>query len=249
MKDSNAPLLCCAKEGCPKKIHTLCYQELVFKPQKSNDEKKGNVTNLLGEDQVACDGKHHTSAANAIKKQAEGISSVSWHNDGKNGVDDPNSSLKILLDWLTVESNFQKYRGDNKTGLTKSRICADLAKAMNEAGVRNPRDGPSVRAKIGCMEANFKKAYDWAGNTGVGVREEQGEETFNAVLLKSCPEHFMLLPLMANRSSINAAGNSDDAISTLALTSTLGHDVDEEEEEEEDDKKANTKRNKQRESK
>ena len=98
VKDAEVPLLCCAKEGCPKKIHTLCCQELVFKPQKAKDEEKGNVTNLLGENQVACDGKHHTSAANAIKKQADGISSVSWHNDGKNGVDDPNSSLKILLD-------------------------------------------------------------------------------------------------------------------------------------------------------
>ena len=167
VKDAEVPLLCCAKEGCPKKIHTLCCQELVFKPQKAKDEEKGNVTNLLGENQVACDGKHHTSAANAIKKQVDGISSVSWHNDGKNGVDDPNSSLKILLDWLTVPANFQKYRGDNKTGLTKSRVCANLAKAMNEAGVRNHRDGPSVRAKICRMESAFKKAHDWAGNTGV----------------------------------------------------------------------------------
>ena len=57
-KDSDAPLLVCTKEGCPKKIHTLCYQELVFKPQKAKDEEKGIVTNLLGENQVACDGKH-----------------------------------------------------------------------------------------------------------------------------------------------------------------------------------------------
>ena len=204
MKDSNAPLLCCAKEGCPKKIHTLCYQELVFKPQKAKDEEKGNVTNLLGENQVACDDKHHRSAANAIKKQADGVSSVSWHNDGKNGVDDPNSSLKILLDWLTVPENFQKYRGDNKTGLAKSRICSNLAKAMNDAGVRNPRDGPSVRAKIGRMEAAFKKAHDWAGNTGVGVLESEGDDSFNAALLRYCPQYFILLPLMANRSSINA---------------------------------------------
>ena len=163
VKDSNAPLLVCAKEGCPKKIHTLCYQELVFKPQKAKDEEKGNVTNLLGENQVACDDKHHRSAANAIKKQADGVSSVSWHNDGKNGVDDPNSSLKILLDWLTVPENFQKYRGDNKTGLTKSRICSNLAKAMNDAGVRNPRDGPSVSWPSPSHHEHFQAIQD--GNT------------------------------------------------------------------------------------
>ena len=63
-KDADAPLLCCAKEGCPKKIHTLRCQELVFKPQKAKDEEKGNITNLLGENEVACDGKHHGKTPN-----------------------------------------------------------------------------------------------------------------------------------------------------------------------------------------
>jgi hypothetical protein len=41
-----------------------------------------------------------------------------WSNDGENGMDDPNTSEKILLDWLLVEGNYaNKWRGkDSKEG-------------------------------------------------------------------------------------------------------------------------------------
>ena len=53
MRDPEVPQFICAKDGCDKKIHLSCYQELVLKPQQAKDEKDGKVTNLLEESQVA----------------------------------------------------------------------------------------------------------------------------------------------------------------------------------------------------
>ena len=40
-----------------------------------------------------------------------------WHNDGPN---DQVNSLQILLDWMTTESNYTKWKGsDNNSGITK----------------------------------------------------------------------------------------------------------------------------------
>jgi hypothetical protein len=47
------------------------------------------------------------------------IRKPSWNNDGANGQGDPNTSEKILLDWLTDEGNYSKYRGKNNNGIKK----------------------------------------------------------------------------------------------------------------------------------
>ena len=54
MKDPEVPKILCAKEGCNKKIHLLCCQELALKPLQAKDQNEGNLTNLLEESQVAC---------------------------------------------------------------------------------------------------------------------------------------------------------------------------------------------------
>ena len=40
-----------------------------------------------------------------------GSTRVLWTRDGKNGPDDPTTSMSILIKWLTTETNYSKYRG------------------------------------------------------------------------------------------------------------------------------------------
>jgi hypothetical protein len=38
----------------------------------------------------------------------------SWTEDGKNGIDDPNTSQQIILDWWMVPGNYSDYREQQK---------------------------------------------------------------------------------------------------------------------------------------
>jgi RhoGEF, Guanine nucleotide exchange factor for Rho/Rac/Cdc42-like GTPases len=71
-----------------------------------------------------------------------------WSNDGEKGHDDPNTSEKILLDWLMVEGNYSnKWRGKDSKGRTKKQVAAELASMMNAVKVWVTRDGKQVMNK------------------------------------------------------------------------------------------------------
>jgi hypothetical protein len=54
----------------------------------------------------------------------------SWDVDGLYGRDDPNTSMKILLDWWTTEGNYARYRGKNNNGKQKNEFAEELALKM-----------------------------------------------------------------------------------------------------------------------
>ena len=50
------------------------------------------------------------------------------------GPDNPNNLLNLLLDWITTEGNYARFRG-NKEGKTKLTICKEVVSLLSEKGV------------------------------------------------------------------------------------------------------------------
>ncbi|ETL35886.1 hypothetical protein L916_12043 [Phytophthora nicotianae] len=91
-----------------------------------------------------------TSSSPAAKKR------VLWDRDGVNGGP---SSMKILLDWLTTEGNYTKWKGG-------------IERRLIDAGIRH-RKPADVRDKIQNLESKYRTAVAWLANTGQGVTDEK----------------------------------------------------------------------------
>jgi hypothetical protein len=87
-------LLLCASPTCDKSLHMTCFKKRIVK------EDKKMVRRF----------KHRSSRlSTGLLKKARAINSangLTWDNDGFGGRDDPNTSIRILLDWLTHEGNY-----------------------------------------------------------------------------------------------------------------------------------------------
>jgi len=100
---------------------------------------------------------------------------IFWHNDGPT---EHVSSLSILLDWLTTEGNFSKYRGggdpNDKSCTSGSKNKGDyheeISKLMLSKGViRSPH---AIKGKIPELVKCYLTAKKWMMNTGQGIIEE-----------------------------------------------------------------------------
>jgi hypothetical protein len=138
-----------------------------------------------------------------------------WQNDGKNGEMDPNNSEAILMEWISIEGNYDLYRG-SKNGKKKDEICAQVADKMNKEGVLVKRTGVKVRRKIVNLEESFVKAYEWTKGTGAGVKETD-PPGFEAYVKKICPYYDELLPVMGSRAKTRPVATTDDADLRLGL--------------------------------
>ncbi|KAG6961983.1 hypothetical protein JG687_00007393 [Phytophthora cactorum] len=83
-----------------------------------------------------------------------------WHNDGP---DDSVSSLTILLDWLTTEGNYNKWRGgDKQSGETKAsqsvklRSCYLYVLARNDHHFRQENERAD-RGDLGCLPTCYSR--------------------------------------------------------------------------------------------
>jgi hypothetical protein len=126
---------------------------------------------------------------------------LGWDQDGMRGPDDPNTSMRILLDWLLTETNYRYYRGNHPLGLTKLQQSQMIADRIVEAGCRAERTAKQVKSKIEYMESRFRKALAWSTTeTGQGLREKD-LGTYNQKIEFDCPHYFDLYPIMVGRSS------------------------------------------------
>ena len=51
------------------------------------------------------------------------------------------------------------------------------------------------------MEHTWRRAHDWANETGQGVKENEGIESFEAKVKQYCSFYFILYDVMVDRSS------------------------------------------------
>lgn len=103
--------------------------------------------------------------------------------DGKNGNLDPQNSTYVLIDWWNTHTNYQKYRCKGNNGLWKIQICARLCDKINKVS-RFFRSPSSVKGEIIYIEHAWRKAHDWANETGQGVKENEDIEYYEAGVLR-----------------------------------------------------------------
>ncbi|MGH7955231.1 MAG: hypothetical protein ACREOZ_04650 [Gloeomargaritales cyanobacterium] len=81
---------------------------------------------------------------NASKKGTKG-KGIMWQNDGSH---EGNSSIAILVDWLTTEGNYTRYKGvDKYSGMKKGMIAKGIAEEYMPSKGINHRTGPDVYSK------------------------------------------------------------------------------------------------------
>jgi hypothetical protein len=100
----------------------MCYQGVVL-----IDKKHHTSFSPLPSFKVACTKECYN---NAIKTLSINGGRGNWTNDGKGGTEDPHTSKKILLDWMTTESNYNRFSGKNNNGITKQQFAATVARKM-----------------------------------------------------------------------------------------------------------------------
>jgi hypothetical protein len=175
---SGVQLLDCAAEGCRKKVHLGCYQGIILK-----NKKDGTELAILPNNGVCCT----KGCYNTICKSGRDSNRGTWDSDGKNGPEDPNTSMKILLDWMTTEGNYSKFCGKNNHGVKKMQYANQLAEKMRVETSSDTRNSKQVLDKIKRMEEAFRTAHAFAtSETGAGIEQAQGQETFQDLVRRKC---------------------------------------------------------------
>ena len=210
---SNTELLKCGNVKCEKLSHYICFEKKYNKSSWFQDLKESNSTNEV----VYCNKDCYSKGKNNKQRYL-------WNNDGLGGKDDPNNSLKLLIDWLTTGENWTKYKGKNNNGKSKLQYSKEIASVINSHGVKEERTADQVRVKIDSIERAYKEADVWVNRTGVGVKEEDVDNFEDIVRTKYCQFYFELEPIFKDHASIRPKLTSNE----------LDSDTDDSEESEED---------------
>lgn len=195
----------CANPNCKKTAHLMCYQGVVL---------KNNKLDPLPNAQACCCKKcYFVVAGSADNDDDDGIENGkrgSWECDGFVGPTDPNTSLKILLDWWTTEGNYAKYCGKGNNGVKKSHFQLLLANEMTRK-TKSKRTARNVKSKIEQIERSFKKAHTFAtSETGAGLLEQHGNTTFQKMVRDNCAFYYELVDIMADRAGVQPKVTSYD---------------------------------------
>jgi hypothetical protein len=159
LKPPEEELSFCSNFECEKTIHYLCYSKKVL-------DKNGLlavVDIVTNQEKLICTKKCHSKVKKAF---VDHPNRLPWNRDGRNGPDDPNNSQKILLDWMLHEGHYSRFRGKNNNGTRKIKFAGNVSKLIADAGIRVRRTPSNVLDKIRHFEDQFRKAHDWANNTG-----------------------------------------------------------------------------------
>ncbi|KAI7954794.1 hypothetical protein MJO28_005194 [Puccinia striiformis f. sp. tritici] len=144
--------------------------------------------------------KKTTTPATPTPTASQPTPKVAWDKDGENGI----TSIRVLLDWLSVDGNFAQWRG-NKTGSTKQAIANEILALLVGAGITH-RNQKGVLTKIQELQSSYMKASDFHHNTGSGLQDNDianGTHTLQMALLKRCKYWDELHPVMATRTAAN----------------------------------------------
>lgn len=195
--------------GCLEKMfHIDCFVNFIHTKNKYNLLCNGITHLACG---LKCSKKKSESL---ISPPAQGDNSerLSWLNDGPN---DSINSMSILLDWLSTEPNYSKYRGsdDDKSlmegGKSKIQYCADISELIASNGIKAKRTADAVKNKIADIHRKWTKAHDWTQATGSGVTNETD---FKAGVLHRCEYYYTLLDVFSAQGNADGFTNERGAI-------------------------------------
>ena len=187
----------CKNPACTRFFHVECFAKRYGKEQWH-----------LEENDVCCTKSCYGKIASTETMKAKRF----WTNDGKEGLEDPNTSEKVLLDWLLLEGNYSnKWRGKHNGGQKKIQVAASIASLINSSGVVVQRDAKQVSNKIEHFEKQFRKAHDFANSeTGAGLQSSD-PGSFEDAVKRHCSLYYDLLPVFGDRAGAKPkATNLDD---------------------------------------
>ncbi|KAG7386144.1 hypothetical protein PHYPSEUDO_000576 [Phytophthora pseudosyringae] len=129
---------------------------------------------------------------------------IFWDRDS---VNEGKSSLQVVLDWLSTETNYNKWRGsDRNNGNTKEALLKEIVAELKAEVITHSTTG-EVREKINTIEKQFREAVDFQAQTGSGITSES---TLRGEILKRCPYYYKLADVFESRPSIRPRVTSDD---------------------------------------
>ncbi|MGH3056007.1 MAG: hypothetical protein ACRDL7_13620, partial [Gaiellaceae bacterium] len=177
--------------SCSKCIHEQCSRAMVEKYSKVFVS-------------VVCS----KTCFNVAKRGTKG-KRIMWHNDGSN---ESNSSNAILIDWLTTEGNYSRYKGGDKfSGQRKGMIAKSIAEEVMPSKGITHRTAADVYSKISAIEGQFRRAVDFLDNTGSGV---QDEASLMACVKDRCPLYYELVDVMGDRAASTALCTNEDDVNS-----------------------------------
>jgi hypothetical protein len=159
-----------------------------------------------------CYNKVKTALTNNTYFSPNDNSRLGWENDGQNGPDDINNSMKLLLDWMGENGaiNYTRFRGKNNI-LSKNNTAELVARRINSYGVKIKRTAKSALNKLYYLEKSFRTAHDFANSeTGAGLLATDNGSTFQKLIEKRCMYYEELLPIFQGRASARATITSNN---------------------------------------
>lgn len=224
---SNETVYRCPGSKCDKSLHLSCFRTLHGNKEWSQFVKAG----------IVCTKKCHNAIKSSIGRKP------TWSTDGAEGPDDPQSSERLLLDWILTPGNYtNKWRGKDNKGVNKKQVAAMIADLINKAGVVVERDAKQVTNKIQHLERQFRDAYDFCNTeTGQGLQAND-PEGFDGAVRKICPYYFDLEDIFGDRASTQPKilstdnlDSSSDNLDSSSESSSGGEDDDSGNDEDNDD--------------
>jgi hypothetical protein len=218
----------CYYNNCQKVIHKECCNKFVYNVG-GNQPLEDPITKQV---YFVCSKTCYTKVK---KSHISQTTQRNWNKDGKYGVNDPNTSERILLNWLLAEGNYQQYRGKDNNGKTKLDFAKQIKILIDAAEVRATRTPDTIKAKIDHWEKKYYEAHMFVhSETGAGilVRNPAG---FPGEVKKRFLYYYELLPIFGDRAKNNpplTTANMDDqprARPAAARTNTLLDSSDDEE--------------------
>ena len=214
--EGGTAVVSCMAVDCEKKIHVGCCEKIRQQYKLNTSVQKGNEKS---QPLYYCTKKCHDK----ILKEGEGGSRLPWSQDGPGGKQDSTgNSERLLLDWLLTGDNYASYCGP-KNGETKQKVATRISNMLKSKGVLVERSPKSIISKIEGIEQQFKTAYEWTNNTGVGVKETN-EAQFWEYVEKLCPYFRDLEPVMGKRSKMKALATNEDLLGLSLDCDSLGVD-------------------------
>ncbi|KAG9405938.1 hypothetical protein AC1031_003856 [Aphanomyces cochlioides] len=125
----------------------------------------------------------------------------------KDAVADGKTSMDVIINWMSNETNYKRWKGGDKTcGSRKASLASEIVTIMSSHGIHH-RTIKDVVQKIGDIERSYRAASDWLGNTGQGVEDEASVEK---EVKRICPYYYILDDVMRDRASTAPLLTSDN---------------------------------------